>query len=247
MGWGDLRQKARSRLGSGPLLPAVYRWPAAALLVLCVAIVAVLGTRFAGHGHPGWLDSAIDSRAQAHLGGYHWVRQLTNIGEPGPSTALTAALVLACLLARRWQGAVLAAVGPATASGITEYLLKPFVGRTIWGTALSFPSGHATITFALAGCCVVLLANPPRRRLRKGVRLLLCVAVLLLAAAVSIGMVAIGAHYFTDAIGGTGVGVATILAWTLALDWFTGPPGRRREPEGEGSPAEHAELVSDPT
>ena len=44
------------------------------------------------------------------------------------------------------------------------------------------------------------------------------VMALLLAAAVAAAMVAIGAHQFTDAVGGAAVGTAVVLACALTLD-----------------------------
>lgn len=95
-------------------------------------------------------------------------------------------------------------------------MLKPYVNV---GQAIvhSFPSGHATSMFALAAICAVLLVDPPRRRVPGVIRLLL-VLMALLAAAVAAAMVAIGAHYFTDAVGGAAVGAGVVLACAFALD-----------------------------
>ena len=49
-------------------------------------------------------------------------------------------------------------------------------------------------------------------------RLLLVLVALLLAAAVAAAMIAIGAHTFTDAVGGAAVGTGVVLACALALD-----------------------------
>ena len=140
---------------------------------------------------------------------------LPDIGTLWPVTLMTLALALACLATRRWTGAVLAAVAVPVATGLTEYVLKPSVGQAI---GQSFPSGHATSMFALAGCCAILLADPPRRRVPAAVRSLLVLMALLLAAAVAAAMVAIGAHRFTDAVGGAAVGIAVVLACALTLD-----------------------------
>jgi len=101
------------------------------------------------------------------------------------------------------------------ATGLTEYVLKPFVGRVI---EHSFPSGHATGMFALATICAILLVDPPRRHVPGAVRLLLVLAALMLAAAVAAAMVAIGAHRFTDAAAGAAVGTGIVLACALSLD-----------------------------
>ena len=199
-----------------PLLPGPLRLAAAVLLAACVAVTAVLGSRIVGRGLPGWLDSAFDPRIQAALGRFplllNW---LPDAGTLGPVALMTLALALACLASRRWTGAVLAAVAVPAATGLTEYVLKPSVGQAI---GQAFPSGHATSMFALAAICAVLLVDPPRRHLPGPVRLLLVVVALLLAAAVAAAMVAIGAHSFTDAVGGAAVGTAVVLACALTLD-----------------------------
>jgi membrane-associated phospholipid phosphatase len=203
-------------LALSPLLPAAWRRPAVVLLAICLAVAAFLGVRYAGHTQPGRLDSAVDARLQAWLPGSRLV-PLTRLGTTAPVTLMTAALVLACLVTRRWLGAVLAVVSVPAAGALTEFILKPLVDRTMHGW-LSFPSGHATSMFALAMTCIVLLVDPPRRRLSAAVRILLALCAVALAIAVAATMVALGLHYFTDAIGGTAVGIATVLAITLLLD-----------------------------
>ncbi len=210
------RELAPGPLAPGPLLPGPLRLAAAVLLAACVAVTAGLGSRIVGRGLPGWLDSAFDPRIQAALGRFplllNW---LPDAGTLGPVALMTLALALACLASRRWTGAVLAAVAVPAATGLTEYVLKPSVGQAI---GQAFPSGHATSMFALAAICAVLLVDPPRRHLSGPVRLLLVVVALLLAAAVAAAMVAIGAHSFTDAVGGAAVGTAVVLACALTLD-----------------------------
>jgi membrane-associated phospholipid phosphatase len=216
MRWGTSQPVSGRELASRPLLPGSLRPAAAGLLAACVAVTAVLGVRIVGRGLPGWLDSAFDARIQAALNRFpSLLNWLPDFGTLGPVALMTLALVLACLASRRWTGAVLAAVAVPVAVGLTEYVLKPYVGEPI---GQSFPSGHATSMFALAVICAVLLVDPPRRQLPGAVRLLLVVMALLLAAAVAAAMVAIGAHNFTDAVGGAAVGTAVVLACALTLD-----------------------------
>ncbi len=216
MRWGTSRSGSGRELASRPLLPGPLRLAAAALLAACVAVTAVLGVRIAGDALPSWLDSAFDPRIQSALSRFpSLLNVLPDVGTLGPVTLMTLALVLACLASRRWTGAALAAVAVPAATGLTEYVLKPYVGAAI---GQSFPSGHATSMFALAASCAVLLADPPRRQVPPAARLLLVVMALLLAAAVAAAMVAIGAHQFTDAVGGATVGTAVVLACALTLD-----------------------------
>lgn len=206
-----------SRRGPVPqeLLPGCLRLPATALLAACAAVTAALAVQVAGRGQLIWLDSPIDPRIRAGLSHFPVLLSwLPALGTLRPVALITLALVLACVAACRWSGAVLAAVAVPAATGLTEYVLKPAVGAI----GQSFPSGHATSMFALAAVCAVLLVDPPRRRVPGVVRLLLVFGAVMLAAAVSAAMVAIGAHYFTDALAGAAIGTGLVLACALALD-----------------------------
>jgi len=202
------------------LLPAPLRLPAVALLACCVTVTVLLGITFAGQRHAGWLDTAVDTPVKSAFKRFPaLLNVLADTGTLIPVTLMTLALVLACVTTRRWTGAILAAVATPAASALTEFVLKPLVGRTIGGT-LSLPSGHATSSFALAGTCAVLLLDPSGHRLSGSVRLVLASLALLVATAVAIGMVAKGAHYFTDVVAGTAVGIGMVLACALILDWL---------------------------
>ena len=205
-----------------PLLPGRLRPAAAALLAACVAVTLALALTFAGQTQAGWPDSAVDSQARAGLGTHPAVAGLlVRLGDTGPVTAATIALVLACVAVRRWQGGVLAAVTVPATAVLTEFVLKPVIHRTLHG-ALSFPSGHAAIMFTLAITSAVLLADPPARRVPGAVRLLLVLGALLTAAAVSAAMVGMGFHYFTDTVGGAALGTALPLLSALLIDWAAG-------------------------
>ena len=190
------------------------------MLAGCVGVTAVLATLCAGQGKLGWLDSVMDPRFQALQARFPAVvRWLPDLGTLKPVTLLTLGLVLACVATRRWSAAILAAVAEPAATGLTEYVLKPSIGQAMWwGTAHSYPSGHATAMFAIAAICAVLLLDPPGRHVPGVIRLLLVFIALLLAAAVAGAMVAIGAHTFTDAVGGAAVGTGVVMACALALD-----------------------------
>ena len=162
----------------------------------------------------------------------------TRLGGLFSVAELTAALVLACLVTRRWRGAVLAGLAVPAAVALTEFVLKPLVGRSIHGYT-GFPSGHATAMFALAATCAVLLANPPRPRLPRAVRLLLVAGAVLVAAAVPVAMVALGFHYFTDIVAGAAVGTGTVLLAALLID-----RARPAAPAPHGTAAEDTAALS---
>jgi membrane-associated phospholipid phosphatase len=220
-----------------PLLPPPFRRAAAALAVGCAAVVLALGLRYHGQPHGGWLDAVLDPRIQAALGRFPTtLRILADAGTLVPAALMVAALVAACLAARRWTGAVLAAVAEPVSIVLTEYVLKPLIGRT-HGGSLSFPSGHATALFALAVTVAVLLADPPRGRWQAGARAAAVLAALLAATAVALAMVALDAHYFTDAIGGVAVGTGVTLACALILDRLV---ARRRLPAARPDPPDRS-------
>src|SRR6516225_7510659 len=202
----DLRRKPDPR----PLLSPAGRRAAALVLAACVAVTVALALAFAHQRRAGRLDAAVDARIRSGLGRHPGaLHLLASLGGLAWVTVLTAALVLACLATRRWRGAVLAGVAVPAAMALTEFVLKPLVGRTIHGYA-SFPSGHATAMFALAATATVLLAGP--------LRLLLILGAVLIAAAVPAAMVALGYHYFTDTVAGTAVGVGVVLLTALLID-----------------------------
>jgi undecaprenyl-diphosphatase len=169
-----------------PLLAPAARPLAAGLAAVCVAVIVSLGALFMHQRRPGGLDRAIDTRIRASLGWHHGLLDLVaGIGDPATVTVMTVALIVACLTTRRWHGAVLAAVAVPLASALTELLLKPLIDRTMQG-ALSYPSGHSTGMFALAGVCAVLLTGPSRPGLPAAARvpLTLATAVVLVTALV---------------------------------------------------------------
>jgi membrane-associated phospholipid phosphatase len=206
----------RRALGSRPLLPASLRRAGIALLAACVAVVTVLAALLAGRGSADRLNAALDPRIQAWLAPYPGLlHQLPRLGGLKEVALMTLALALVGVATRQWTGAVLALVAVPAAVGLTEYVLKPYVGGPL---GQAFPSGHATSSFALAAIWAILLADLPRPRVPGALRLLLVIIGLLLAAAVAAAMVAEGAHTFTDAVAGAAVGTGVVLACTLMLD-----------------------------
>jgi membrane-associated phospholipid phosphatase len=184
--------------------------------VACAAVVAVLGALFAGHTRASRLDAPVDAALRSSLGAHPGVLEfLARFGDRPLVTAMTAALVLGCAVARRWRGAVLAAVAVPVAAVLTEGVLKPGIGRTLRGY-LSYPSGHASSSFALATVSIILLATA--RRPPALTRRLLMLGAFLLAVAVPLAMVGLGLHYFTDIVGGAAVGTGAALLTALLLD-----------------------------
>jgi undecaprenyl-diphosphatase len=116
------------------------------------------------------------------------------------------------------------------AAQLISYGLKEWIGRarpsTVYASPKplvhaphsgSFPSGHATVSFA---CATVLAFHAPRA----------APAFFVLAAAIAWSRVYVGVHYPLDVLGGAvlGVGIATALRWLSA----NLPRSRRATPAG---------------
>jgi membrane-associated phospholipid phosphatase len=219
----EVRLGQPQRPAARPLLPPQARPVAVTVVAVCVVVTAFLGVLVAHQSRPGWLDRGIDARLQSALHGHAAALDRVALpGSAGPVVAITAALIIGCLLARRWRGAIFVAIAVPAAEAITEYALKPLVGRTLNGYQ-AYPSGHTTGVFVLAAVFTVLLLNPPRPRLPVAARVLLVLAALLAACATALAMVGMGAHYFTDTVGGAAVAIAVALATALVLDRLGSP------------------------
>jgi undecaprenyl-diphosphatase len=208
--------KPGGRPTARPLLSDAVRLPAVAIVAVCAVLTALLGA-WLGHGrHTDRVDAVADARVQAVLGRHSKLLEvLAWLGDRPAIAGMAGVLILVCLLWRRYRGAALLAISIPAAAVITERLLKPLVGRTLLGF-LSFPSGHATGTFALATAITVLLAGA--RSVPRAVSLTTEVIAFAVAAAVAAAMIALGFHYFTDAVAGAAVGTGTVLAIALVLD-----------------------------
>ena len=204
------------RLGR-PLLAGSARHWAAAVLVCCAAIVALLGVLFWHRTTAGWLDRAVDAPFMTWFGGHQGLALwLASPAELIPAAVLTAAVVITCLLTGRLNGALLGAAVPA-ATELDERLLKPLVHRTYHGS-LVYPSGHATAMFAFAATVTVLLLVPPRPARFRALRILIPAAAGVLGVVVAIAVIGLSWHYFTDTVAGAAVGIGTVCALALIVD-----------------------------
>jgi len=201
-----------------PLLAASARPWAGALLACCAILVAVLGVLFTHQSRADWLDHTVDSPIIIWLGGHPGLALW--LAAPGtliPAGALSAAIVVACLLTGRLNGAVLAAAAVPAAVGLDEGLLKPLVHRT-YREILAYPSGHTTAIFTLAATVTVLLLVPPQPATARALRVLIPAAACVLGGVVAIAVIGLRWHYFTDTVAGAAVGIGTVCGLALILD-----------------------------
>lgn len=203
---------------AAPLLPSSARRPAAIVAAGCVLVVATLGALSAHQDHGHAVDRAVDSWVIGLHVPSHVLSGLSLLGGSSEMIALTTALALACLLARRVSGAVLAVVSVPIAAALTELVLKPLVHRTIAGD-LSYPSGHTTGLFALATVIAVVLLGSRSGRPWLAVRIAVVIAAALVACSVGFAMIGLSYHYFTDTVGGAAVGTGVVLGTAFLLDW----------------------------
>jgi membrane-associated phospholipid phosphatase len=188
------------------------------LLAACAALVAVFGVLFAHHATADRLDQAIDAPVISALSGHHHLALwLAAPGSQLPAAALSAVIIVACLLTGRLNGAVLAAAAVPVTVLLNDGLFKPLVHRTYLG-ALSYPSGHTATVFALAATVAVLVHPPARPAGARALRIVIPAAVGVLGCAVALGVIGLRWHYFTDTLAGAAVGTGTVCALALLLD-----------------------------
>jgi membrane-associated phospholipid phosphatase len=207
-----------------PLFSAGARRPAAVIIAVCALVTLVIGIIYWHSSQPGSLNRSVDSWVRAGIGMHMRALILVHdLGQPVQVTIIAIVIAIACLTARRINGALLTIISLPLAEVLTEKLLKPLFDRTLGG-APDYPSGHTCATFALATVLAVLLLNQASKRPGRFWRIAIVVVGFLAGCAVGVAMIGLGFHYFTDTIGGAAVGVGVVLAIAFLLDL----PGTRR-------------------
>jgi undecaprenyl-diphosphatase len=147
---------------------------------------------------------------------------LTRVGGGTGMTILTAAGIIALLLARRARLALFFLVS-AGGAGLVNWLLKLLFHRARpealdylipLPSSFSFPSGHAMGSMGVLSSAVVVLyvLGAPR-----AVRVAALVAAALIAPGIALSRVYFGVHYPSDVIGGQ----LAAAAWVSAITgWF---------------------------
>jgi membrane-associated phospholipid phosphatase len=220
---------SRGRLLLGP---SGWRW-AGWLLAVCVLVVAVLGAAFNGQTRADGFDSAVDSPFITFFAGHK--NLLLWLAFPGtliPAVVISVAVAAYCAIGGRRSGAVLALTAVPAATGLDDGLLKHLFDRTYLG-ALTFPSGHTTSIVALTTMLAVVLLVPPQRPGTRPARVLVVVAGCAVSAVVASAVMALRWHYFTDTVAGAAVGVGTVCALALILDfaWSWRRPASAQTPD----------------
>jgi membrane-associated phospholipid phosphatase len=167
---------------------------------LLLAIATLAGIVFVRHPWPNRLDRfgfrLLPANSNSHLA--HHLASL------GSTTALILGVIVVFLIGirRDWVRAVACAAAPVIAVLIVQEIAKPLVDRHIGG-GLSYPSGTVAAVAAVATALTLVMP----KKLRLPVAVLGLLAVLGAGAAV----IVLRWHYPTDALGGIGVGVGSVL------------------------------------
>ena len=201
-----------------PLLRDARRTRAWPVLAGCVIVLATLGLLLRAQAQPDRFDSAVDTAMVASFSGHRGV--LPWLALPGstiPLIAVSTAIAIGCLIARRRNGAVLAVTAVPVTAFLDDTVLKHLVGRTHFGE-LSFPSGHTASAMTLATVLGVLLHDPARRTATRLARTAVVVAACAVTVLVAVGVIGLRWHYFTDTVGGVALGTGTVLALAFLID-----------------------------
>jgi len=215
---GATRQAVAETGAARRASPANLRGVMLVLALVSAFIVALLGVNFHGSHGPDSFDRPVSAAVQAAWPGPGAVAYFVDgIGERGPASVIIPLLVLGCLLKRWWRLAVVAAFGPLSAAAVA-IMVKPFVLRTIHGSHLSFPSGHAAFATSLGMLLGLFLTGlfPRPSRVLGGT---LLVGLGLVAGSVmAFDQIAIDAHYPTDTVGGFFTATAVFPLAVLVVD-----------------------------
>ncbi len=193
-----------------------------------LGLSALAGYAFVHRPWPNRLD-VWGYRALPADSASRWAHDLVTLGS---LTALVAGVVIvfAIGLLRDWVRAIACASAPLVAVLVVQDLAKPLVGRHI-GIAggTSYPSGTVAAVAALATAFTLVMP----RLLRPAMAVVAAVATI----GVSMAVVVLRWHYPTDALGGIGVGVGSVLVvdgllhvpWAIAARFRSSRSGRRVE------------------
>jgi undecaprenyl-diphosphatase len=207
----------------GPLIADRWRRQVAAVALAGLAAVLALAA-VVYHGRSTAFDDWVFRTFYHHIGSAA-ARVLLDISVPLISIVLLLAVVLVAARFRRWDVAALALVGPLAAVFLTEFVLKPVVGRALHPAAINdslplsirsvYPSGHEGTVASTAFVLIIVAAQLPWKRPPRVAFQVACVVWVLAAA---VGLIRNFWHYPTDVIGAICLSAACVGGTALYLD-----------------------------
>jgi membrane-associated phospholipid phosphatase len=194
-----------------------------------VLLVAVAYTIREG-GEAIWLDGAIAQHVQPHLGPrrIELALKMTQIGSPifiVPAT-LAAALISAIVRRSIWTGIVVVAtvglvgLGSTAMKQMITAAHPQFAAQMPIELGHTFPSGHVASALSLMGIVAIACGGKPRH-------LIIWLGIAGVTAIVAATRIYLGAHWFSDTLGGVFLGCSAVFAGAALLPDRTGP---RRSP-----------------
>src|SRR5690348_11730695 len=201
---------------SPALIAGARRARATTLVIVAAAALIALGAAVRGGTGGTAFDRSVDGWFSAHVG-YSTALWFADLGSEAVVSLLMLAAVFASVALHTARGAVLAVAGPLVAAGLTEFVLKPLVGRRLYGY-YAFPSGHTAGFGSIMLVAVIVLLGPARGAIPTPVRRAAITVAVLLTLGCMLGLIAAQFHYATDVIGGLFLVLASVIAVALAID-----------------------------
>jgi len=213
-------------LGGPPLIPERLRRWVLAVTIIAAACLAGFGFAVRHSSDPVLFDRPVDAFLFQSSGlAYRVAVVLSHFEDAKIFVTITAVVAVALIFLRDYRAAVATLGSVGIAVVLVEHVLKPFFGRHHADlTGATFPSGHATVAFALA--CAVMIAvrgdRPLGRLLGRALRYLLTAIVLIISSAIGVAMVILQFHYMSDVVAGVPLGLAITGCTAIFLDAVAG-------------------------
>ncbi|WP_101951406.1 phosphatase PAP2 family protein [Mycobacterium sp. 3519A] len=201
--------------------PALPFWLRSSLCLMASAIFFALLLAVAYNIREGgdavWLDGAVAARVHPHVAPERTkvALTLTQIGSPifvVPAT-LAAALVIAVVRRSVWTGLVVVATVGVVGIGSTvgkQIITAAHPQGPAHLTEHTFPSGHVSAAVSLLGIVAIAFGAKPRH-------VLVWLGIAVVTAIVAATRIYLGAHWFSDTLGGVFLGCSAVFAGAALL------------------------------
>ncbi len=191
----------------------------AAAALISFGAACVLGSLVMKFGEPAPVMALAHAIVGVHA---HLAWDFTLIARPEVLAPLGLALIVAAFVFRNWSGRIAFSLISLLLSWRTDAFMQHLFKRprrTDWvihhETSFSYPSSHAAISCGFYLLWAYLVA---RSELPGALRLALTSLLVLLWPAILWSRLALGAHYPSDLLGGTLVGLAAVFALAAVVE-----------------------------